>query len=246
MKIYSTLQRGTYHENYCEDSLYNGKYGKDKILCAVMDGCTSAMESHFASSLVSKILKKICHEKGYKEFVSNEDKKVNLEEEFQFILRHILLELKTIKNHLLLDEKELLTTLILLLLDKETQDGLIIAIGDGFVSLDGKEYVFDQDNKPDYLGFHVNQDFEDFYKNQKQILRFNNAKDISIATDGIFSFEPLKSEKRNHNFTITEFLSKDRDHSEKIEMLDLKLKYLEHQLGLKPTDDLGMIRILVE
>ena len=40
MKIYSAILIGDYHPNHCEDYLYIGEFGKDKIICAVMDGCT--------------------------------------------------------------------------------------------------------------------------------------------------------------------------------------------------------------
>lgn len=49
--------------------MYVGEYGKNKIFCVIMDGCIIVMESYFVLILVGKILKKICVEKGYKEFV---------------------------------------------------------------------------------------------------------------------------------------------------------------------------------
>ena len=87
MKIYSAIQIGDYHQNNCEDHLYVGEYGKNKMLCAVIDGCTTALESHFASTLVGKILKKICTEKGYKEFVEQNDLQLSIEDNFKLILR---------------------------------------------------------------------------------------------------------------------------------------------------------------
>jgi uncharacterized FlaG/YvyC family protein len=243
MKIYSTIQIGDYHQNYCEDSLYIGEYGKDKIICAVMDGCTMAMESHFASTLVSKILKKICVEKGYKEFIDQNSKAENIEENLKSVLRDLLSELKLIKNQLMLDTKELLTTLIIMIIDKKTEDGIVLAIGDGFVNINGEITEFEQDNKPDYLGFHLTEDFETFYNLQTQKIEFNKISNLTISTDGIFTFEKLAQKKNNDEIDVINYLTIDNSNSENEEMLTLKLKFLQNEFGLKPTDDFSMIRI---
>ena len=244
MKIYSAIQIGDYHQNNCEDHLYIGGYGKNIILCAVMDGCTTALESHFASTLVGKILKKICVEKGYKEFIEQEQKSLNIEENLKSVLKDLLNELKITKNQLMIDSKELLTTLIILLFDKNSDEGIILAIGDGFVNINGEITEFEQDNKPDYLGFHLSEDFETFYNSQKQKIEFNKIIDLSISTDGIFTFENLATKKTKEEINVIDFLAIEKTNCEKDEMLNLKLKKLENEFGLKPTDDFSMIRII--
>ncbi|MFI0492087.1 protein phosphatase 2C domain-containing protein [Flavobacterium sp.] len=244
MKIYSAIQIGDYHQNNCEDHLYIGEYGKNIIICAVMDGCTTALESHFASTLVGKILKKICVEKGYKEFIEQEQKSLNIEENLKSVLKDLLNELKITKNQLMIDSKELLTTLIILLFDKNSDEGIILAIGDGFVNINGKITEFEQDNKPDYLGFHLSEDFETFYNSQKQKIEFNKIIDLSISTDGIFTFENLATKKTKDEINVIDFLTTEKTNCEKGEMLNLKLKKLENEFGLKPTDDFSMIRII--
>lgn len=244
MNIYSALQRGAYHENYCEDSFYYGKYGNNKMIFAIMDGCTTAMESHFSSTLISKIIKKICIEKGYKDFVIKTDETLTIEAELKSILFAIMQELKNIKNLLLLDTKELLTTLLLLLIDRNTNKGILLAIGDGFVNINGIITNFEQDNKPDYLGFHCMEDFESFYASQKQIIFIDSILDITIATDGIYTFESFSKNKTAEDFNCIDYLSKNKTQHENNEMLTLKLKFIENQIGKKPTDDLAMIRII--
>ncbi|MBY0485573.1 MAG: protein phosphatase 2C domain-containing protein [Flavobacteriaceae bacterium] len=244
MKIYSAIQIGAYHQNNCEDHFYIGDYGKNMILCAVMDGCTTALESHFASTLVGKILKKICIEKGYKEFVEHEQESLNIEENLKSVLKDLLNELKMIKNQLMIDSKELLTTLIILLFDKNSEAGIIVAIGDGFVNINGEITEFEQDNKPDYLGFHLSEDFETFYNSQKQKIEFKTIIDLSISTDGIFTFENLSTKKNKEEINVIDFLTKEKTNCEKDDMLHLKLKKLENEFGLKPTDDFCMIRII--
>lgn len=124
MKIHSSIQIGDYHQNNCEDHLFISKYGKNKILCAVMDGCTTAFESQFASLLVGKILKKICTEKGYREFIEKNVKSLTPEEDLKLILKDLLNELRLIQNQLMMNPKELLTTLIVLLFDKDQERNL--------------------------------------------------------------------------------------------------------------------------
>lgn len=69
MKIYTALQMGEYHLNHCEDYLFVGGIGNDKLLCAVMEGCTVATDSYFASTLVGKLLRKIAKEKDTKNYM---------------------------------------------------------------------------------------------------------------------------------------------------------------------------------
>ncbi|HAO06873.1 MAG TPA: stage II sporulation protein E (SpoIIE) [Chryseobacterium sp.] len=243
MNIYSVLQIGDYHINHCEDFLITKKIGSNKILCAVMDGCSTAMESQFASALFGKILRKICIEKGYKELYEP-DKNSDPEEDLKAVLKDLFKELTTVKNHLLLDEKELLTTLIILLYDTKKDEGIIMCIGDGFISVNGKATEFERDNKPDYLAYHLKENFEEFYFNQTQKIRFSKLEDVSIATDGISSFIPIKKTDHNEKINPKDYLLYDKSNVESEEMLSLKLKKLEHHYGMKPTDDLAIIRII--
>ena len=73
----------------------------------------------------------------------------------------------------MLDEKELLTTVILLLYDMKTDKGIILSIGDGLISINGKITEFERDNKPDYLAYHLKEDFEEWYANQTQKIFFS-------------------------------------------------------------------------
>lgn len=243
MKIRTALQIGDYHTNHCEDYLFTGKVGSDKILCAVMDGCTTAIDSYFAATLVGKLLRKIALEKGYEQLYNTEASS-DIDDTLKAILRELFKELVVIKNQLMLERDELLTTLIILLADTKVNAGIVLVVGDGLVNINGKVTEFDQDNKPDYLGFHLTEDFDNWYGNQTQKLFFNDIQDISIATDGIFSFEPIKKVEDETVINALNFLVLDTSGTYREEMLSLKLKTLEHQYGLKPTDDLALIRIM--
>lgn len=242
MNIYSALQIGDYHINHCEDFLITKKIGSDKILCAVMDGCSTAMESHFASALFGKILRKICVEKGYQELYETVDN--TIEEDLKSVLKDLFKEIISLKNQLMLDEKELLTTLILLLYNTKKNEGIILSIGDGLICINGEITEFERDNKPDYLAFHLKENFESWYENQTQKIFFNNFEDVSIATDGISSFISVKKTDHNEQINPIDYLLLDKTNIDSEEMLMMKLKKLEHHYGLKPTDDLAIIRLI--
>jgi len=242
MKIYSVLQIGEYHINHCEDFLITKKIGSNKILCAVMDGCSTAMESQFASALFGKILRKISIEKGYEELYETSQVD-SLEDELKAVLKELFKEIIVLKNHLMLDEKELLTTVILLLYDMKTDKGIILSIGDGLICIDEKITEFERDNKPDYLTYHLKENFDDWYNDQTQKIFFNQMKNVSIATDGISSFTAVKKTSHNEKIDPINYLLIDTDNIDSQEMLSQKLKKLEHYYGLKPTDDLAVIRI---
>jgi len=244
MKIYSVLKMGEYHTNHCEDHLYYGEIGNDKIICAIMDGCTMSIESYFASTLIGKILRKVSKEKGYKELLGHEQHIQTIEEHLKDMLFEMFKDLKLIKNQLMLDIKELLTTLIILVYDKKQNEGIVLIIGDGLVSINGKIKEYDQDNKPDYLGFHLNKDFDAWYSTQNQKIFFTNLYDVSIATDGIFTFENINLVKTEETINVIDFLVNDKSNSNREEMLNIKIKKLENGFGLKPTDDFSMIRIM--
>ena len=244
MKIYSALQIGDYHINHCEDYLFIGDIGNDKILCAVMDGCTMGTDSYFASTLVGKLLRKITIEEGYKELYNLVPISNDIDNSLKSILKELFKELVITKNQLVLDKNELLTTLIILLADKKANVGVVLVIGDGLVNINGQITEFDQDNKPDYLGFHLGEDFEAWYDNQKQKIFFEKIQDISIATDGIFMFTQVKKADTTDTVNALEFMVLDNSNIENDEMLNVKLKRLEHEFGLKPTDDLAIIRMI--
>ena len=244
MNIYSCLQIGAYHTNHCEDYLFVGSVGHDQLLCAVLDGCTMGIDSYFVSTLAGKLLRKIAKEKEYEAFY-NAAPAVGLESSLKAIVRDLFRELTVARSHLMLEQKELLTTLLLLLLDEQTKQGIILAIGDGLASVNGEVFDFDQDNKPDYVGFHLSENFEAWYAGQTQKIMFDNARDISIATDGIFTFTPVTAPKTALSIDPLSFLLVDQLLDGSGDLLQLKLKKLDHQFGLQPTDDVAIIRLLL-
>jgi hypothetical protein len=244
MKIYTTLQIGAYHINHCEDYLFSDTIGNNKIICAVMDGCTMGKDSYLIATIVGKLLRKICKSISYREFYSKETPALSPENYLKVIVQELFKEMKILKNQLQLEREELLTTLIILVADTQTDKGVILVIGDGVVSMNGKTTTFDQDNKPDYLGFHLSADFETWYELQQQRLLIDHLGDISIATDGIESFTRVAAPENSEIIDPVHFLLQDITGLGDEEMLNKKLKIIEHKYGLNHTDDLAVIRIV--
>jgi len=244
MKIYTALQIGEFHLNYCEDYLVVEEIGNNTKLVAVMDGCTMGNDSYFVSTLVGKALKKICKTRGYKSLYGLEVPAPNIEDYLKSIMEELVNDIKKVRDQLLLEQNDLLTTLIILLIDKHKNEGIVLVIGDGLVSVNRVITIFDQDNKPDYLGFHLNENFDHWYSSLSQKIHFKEVVDISIATDGITLFKKFRNEANDPEIDPIDFLVTDKTILDNPDMLEIKLKKLEHIYGLRPTDDLAIIRVV--
>lgn len=240
MKVYKTLTIGEFHKNFCEDYLISAEYGKNKQLFAVLDGCSMGNESHFVATLTGKILKKVAQEL----FHTDTENPQNLEADLKEILKQIFENLKNFRNQLLLEKNDLLATLILLVLDTHSNHGELIAIGDGYVALDGNITEYDHNNIPDYLGYHLTEDFESWYQSQTQRISFTNFKDLSICTDGILTFNHFVEKKQHEFIDPIHYMLLDHEFAESKNMFVKKLMHLEKAYSLKHTDDLAIIRII--
>ncbi len=147
MKIKKHIDRGILHKTFCEDYFIDEIISKKYRILCVFDGCSSGKDSHFASALLGKC-------------VLASSKQTNFNQEPLSILQDIIfktiLNLKQTKENLNLQTDELLSTLILLLLDTEKQEATIIAIGDGFISVNKKVTLIEQNNQPNYLAYYIN------------------------------------------------------------------------------------------
>lgn len=243
MNIYQIVQIGEHHVNYCEDYTLVAEIGNDHLIVAVMDGCSMGEESYFAATLVGKILKKIAKEIGYLAFFERRD--LNAKFVLKDIFKQLFQELQLLKNQLQLETEELLTTIVLLVLDKKEWNGEILAVGDGLVVCNGQLIEFEQDNKPDYLGYHLTGDFEKWFAGQEQKLSLTDIEDISIATDGIFTFSIFDNVVYEKcEIDLIEILLKGKEDTQNPRMLIKELNKIEEKWGLRPTDDLGIIRLI--
>ena len=186
MKIYTTLQIGEHHVNHCEDYLIASEIGENKLMCAVMDGCSMGKDSYFPATLTGKLLRKIAKEFQFREFAEKDQK--GIEELLKMVTQQLFKEMHYIKNLLLLERDEILNTLLLAIVDTSTKKGEFLCVGDGLFCINGELIEFEQDNRPDYLGYHLNETFETWFANQKQRISRSGIEDFSLSTDGIFTF----------------------------------------------------------
>ena len=243
MKVYTLLTIGDFHTNHCEDFLINEKIGSHKKLIAVLDGCTMGKESVFAAILGGKLLRKIAKKYFYEELVHQESK--ILKEELKQILQEFFSELKLAKNQLQLEINEMLCTLIIGLIDESTSKAEILTVGDGLIYFDGELTEYDQGDQPDYLAYHLDKDFESWYDPQKQILSLSCFSDLSICTNGVFTFKNLRDlSKQIAEHEIVHYLLNDHSYAEFDTMLEQKLTFLRDVRDHVVTDDLAIVRVI--
>ncbi|MEZ4989360.1 MAG: protein phosphatase 2C domain-containing protein [Saprospiraceae bacterium] len=246
MKQYSVTRIGEFHTNHNEDYFISQEIGEDKLMIAVMDGCSMGTDSYFASTLIGKLLRKIGKAFHYKEFVSKDQHSCS--EYLLLIMSELFTELAELKNKLQLEREELLSTLILGIINHQARTGSILTIGDGLVCYNGQLIEYEQDDRPDYLGYHLAEAFPEWYEGEHQKLDLKNIEDLSILTDGLYTFKPFDSGeyKPMDQFEIMELLLINRQDQHSENMLKKKLLNIEKEMGLRPTDDLTIIRLIFE
>jgi len=243
MQIYTTLKRGYFHSTHCEDHFTQTILTSHHHLIAVMDGCSMGTESTFASMLISKLLRKIAKEFYYGE--TRTPDKQDSSEILYLILKNLIQELKKVKAQLHLETNELLSTLILGVVNSSNYSSELAIIGDGLVTVDQNVYEFDQRDKPDYLAYHLLEDFEEWYVSLEKI-SVKSFKNLSICTDGIFTFKNFKQpEKTLREKEIQEFLLVGSLESSHENSLDQKIRELEEEDHIL-TDDIAIIQVIAD
>ncbi len=245
MKLHAAVRMGVAHTTYCEDFLIAEGFGHKSLICAVLDGCSMGNDSHFASALLGKVVRKVAYDMSqetiHQQTISwKEDEPESVAKE---ILRRTIPELTGVRHKLMLPLKELLSTMILWVHHFDSQRSFIISLGDGVISCDGKIEVVDQNNRPDYLAYHLKDDFEEWYASQEHRFFFENPSDLSIATDGVETFRPLKEfTSETPGEDAMRYLMVENSHPDAENMLDQKLKVIKDQ-GMVAVDDLAIIRV---
>jgi hypothetical protein len=240
MKIHTLLQIGEHHTNHCEDYLISEKIGQNQMLCAVMDGCTMGVDSYFVATMIGKLLRKIAKGFYFKEFI--EKKHFTNQDLLKLVCKQLFQDLNELKNKLQLEREETLSTLILMILDTQKETASVITVGDGVVVCNAQLIEYQQDNRPDYLGYHLAENFETWFSNHSQFNHFEQVRDISIATDGILTFSRFDNRGEVPKKNAIEYLLMDKSLIDNDKMLHLKMLKIQKDWGLKPTDDLGVIR----
>lgn len=241
MQIYQHSQIGTFHADHNEDHLCHYPIASHQTLLAVMDGCSMGTESHFASTLFAKLLKKISKGLFYQEFATGQQKSNH--ELIELVLQQLFTQVHQLKHQLSLEVEELLCTLMLAIIDQDNRSAVIHTIGDGVLVFNGKIKEYDQDNKPDYLAYHLDQDFEKWFAQHQQKDTFHQLNDLSIISDGIFTFRSFDNNIYKPISEVDLMQQLIHDLPQHPYFLKQKLLEIEQQYGLKPSDDLSIIRV---
>ena len=243
MEVYQFLRRGEIHKDLCEDFLLASELNEQYSIYGVFDGCSSGIDSHFASTLLAKVVK------AEMEYLLTEpvnSVKVLLAN----TIRNVMSTLRNIRNDLFLKTSELLSTLILYVVDNYSKRGEILVFGDGFVSINGKSVSIEQDNTPDYLAYHLDnleyiEDFDSWLKEHSQQFTVYKSEDVSIATDGINSFQKTEFCANSIDEPVpADYLVKDNYLLHNKSMLARKCNILRTRYRLINQDDIALIRVV--
>ncbi len=227
MNLYTLLRKGESHPVYCEDFAITHE---DEAQCvvAVFDGCSSGTESHFASALLGKIIRKNASHRGLKN-----------------IFKHAFQDLKDAVATLALEEEEVLATALVACYDKQKQTCEILVVGDGFVLLNEEWIEIDQQNTPDYWGYYVKDTFEAWWKRQKNVYTIQNPTRVVVSTDGIDTFKSFQTDLPA-DFNPVQYLLFDDQWKHLPNMLYRKCTVLDKKYGFLPYDDIGIVMMIFE
>lgn len=175
-------KRSSTHQNWCEDN-YFVKETDEFIIGAVLDGCSTGIDSQFASNFLKK-----CFDYQSKFYDHIPKDEFGL---FYSIRTH----LKNIKFEVDLNDLQLLSTIVYFTYHKKKKKLNVRFFGDGVIYVDGNEIINDENNIPDYFAYHLSDSSDQFeeYFNSRKYLTFENVNDFAICSDGIHSLINLKN-----------------------------------------------------
>jgi len=246
LKFYELSHIGEFHVNHNEDFLVSEEAGKSRRMIAVMDGCSSGTDSHFASTLIGKLLRKIAKQEAYREYAQKQLRP--LKEQLESISLQLFEELSNLNRQLDLKSDEILSTLILGVVDLQNNSAEIVIVGDGLIHVNGENIEYENDNKPDYIGYHLNMDKNLWFQTRTQKLSVDKINDLTISTDGIHTFKNFDGksyEETNQEEIMSKFFENKKE-LENTNKLKKTLIEIKNENGLMPSDDLTMIRVINE
>lgn len=175
----ATLNKRSDTHNSCEDSFFV-KETDELIYGCICDGCSTGIKSHFASQA-------ICY--AFEKTASNYINMFPITSERA--VRAIIANIFMIKSILTLDNMNFLSTLLMFQYHKPSKKLLIRAFGDGFYSVNDVECIIDQNNIPDYIGYHLNDDYKNLgdYLDKYPERLYIDVEKFLISTDGIERIE---------------------------------------------------------
>ena len=180
-------QRGGNH-NSCEDSVFV-KETELAIYGGVFDGCSTGVNSHWASQTFAYMFKSL-----FRDFQSLSNA----------VIFEAVKDIGRIAHILEIDPNtHLLSTCILFRYSKKDKTLDIRCFGDGVYYVNDIEYVVDQGNIPDYLGYQVGSEGHEKIRNyleQYVVERYENVDRFIICSDGIQAIKESQYEEQTVNW----------------------------------------------
>lgn len=246
MEVYQTLISGKYHQIYCEDSLLCQSINENWLVAGVFDGCSTAVDSHFTSALFVKLIQKASRElpqlMGRDKY--NEINYMASQTLMEFLCSILFNGTLKLRNALRLDNIELLSTIILLVHNTQKKESFVSVSGDGLIACNGQLIEIDQNNIPDFMAYHLNLSFSEWYTKHVAHYKFDEVKDIAIATDGVSKIWNAQTQEQPKNIDPADYLLIDANGKEDHRMLANKTIELSADYGLGFYDDLAIVRLI--
>lgn len=247
-------KRSPDHLNWCEDNYFI--YENDKIIVgAVLDGCSTGKDSHWASKTLALVFDSLKPLWNNFEIFENPD--INPIYYIDKIIADCSNSLSEISTTLKLPFDNFLSTIVFFVYHKETKQLAVKFFGDGAFfyktdEVDG-EYIMvenDEKNMPLYLGYYFKNENNNLtrYIETRNCYILENVVDFSICSDGIFSFKhhPLLNKNQEDELkNPIDFLIKDKFLQNLKAGLSRKFNMLTKQ-GYVIEDDLTVMRYINE
>ena len=178
-------KRAPSHQNWCEDNYWLHEQD-GLIIGAVLDGCSTGTQSHFASTFFKYSL-----EKAFKENTDYDSP----EELLELLAYATRADIARTAEILALTDMNFLSTMTLFYYKPEWKELVVKFFGDGTVFVNGGRYDNDEGNEPDYLGYYAFTSYINFaeYLATRRTLIFTEVDNFAICSDGIDSWANLKN-----------------------------------------------------
>ena len=243
-KSRNVTRRGKGHPQRCEDESLVFSYNQIAVIIA-FDGCSSGKDSYFASGLFAKLFKKIAIQ--HKIYLENLNENSDLEKVTYNLMELFFDELKYSFSYFVLDLSEILSTIVLSVVNLKTKKAYSIIAGDGSLYIDGKIHSINADeNAPKYISYYLQSPFPDVWENNINKYNFEVQKVIAVLSDGIDSF---KNYNENRYVTETEKSDIIARFFESTYLLDNAVglaricNMIEKESNIAPNDDLSIAHI---
>lgn len=198
-------------------------------------------DSHMIATIITKHLRAIAAGGPVSALAGNS----SVQELLKEIVSQLFSRLQQTQSLLQLQPDELMATILLAVLDIPKATAAFICIGDGVIAADGQVYEYDQDNKPDYLGYHLHKTFDTWFAAQKQQLTLTGIRDFAISTDGVYSFSKYDNRLYEETGDALHYLLHDTSGAGSAHMLNGKVIEIEREWGLLPGDDIAIVRVML-